>query len=298
MKNLWYSFWFAPIDVRQYAALRILFGGLSGGYFLQLAPLLPEQLSRTGWLGSIMQIASHNGGSWSLFFLAPRQYPGLFAAMVMVIGMVSAFTLMIGWHSKLSAITTWLVWVSVWNRNPLILDGDDAVLKIMSFYLLLSPCGNTWSVDGVRKPLPQFAAIWPLRLVQFQVALIYFVSGWVKFHSTEWNEGTVLQYIVIHPQYSRWDGWGLIGSSFTRWLMGVIADVIRWWEVLFAILLLNPVTRKICISTGIVFHIGLLMTMNLRGFPLVMLSLYPSLLPNATFMELEQGLKKLVGKIQ
>lgn len=298
MKNLWQNFWFARIDVRQYAALRILYGGLSGWYFMQLWPLLPEQLSRTGWLGAITQIASQNGGSWSLFFLSPEQYPELFAAMVMVIGMVSAFTLMIGWHSKLSAITTWLVWVSVWNRNPLILDGDDAVLKIMCFYLLLSPCGNAWSVDSSRKPLPQFAAIWPLRLVQFQVALIYFVSGWVKFHSTEWEEGTVLQYVVIHPQYSRWDGWGLIGSSFVRWLMGVIADVIRWWEVLFPVFLFHPLSRKICIAIGILFHLGLVMTMNLRWFPLVILALYPALLQNTTFLEVEQHIKKLVGKIQ
>jgi len=23
---------------------------------------------------------------------------------------------------------TWLVWVSLWNRNPLLLDGDDGVI--------------------------------------------------------------------------------------------------------------------------------------------------------------------------
>jgi hypothetical protein len=43
---------------------------------------------------------------------------------------------------------------------------------------------------------------------------------------------------------------------------------------------------------GILFHTGLLLTMNLRWFPVIMLSLYPALISNSSFSRLEQKLLK------
>jgi len=66
-KGMWDNFWFRSIDARQYAALRIAFGGLSAVYLLGLLPFLETQFSGLGWLGNVRQIAIQNGGSWSLF---------------------------------------------------------------------------------------------------------------------------------------------------------------------------------------------------------------------------------------
>jgi hypothetical protein len=219
MSELWDRFWFTQIDARQYAALRILFGGLSVIYFLGLLPYLETQFSQTGWLGQIQQIAIQNGGSWSLFFIASGVHAVTLAYAIISVGGIAALLLMLGWHSRLMACITWVVWVSLWNRNPLLLDGDDALLKLMCFYLMLSPCGNCWSVDAALQKLPQRVVIWPLRLMQFQIALLYFVSGWVKFHSPEWLDGSIINYMLIHPHYSRWDGWAIINSAWlAHWL--------------------------------------------------------------------------------
>jgi len=207
-----------------------------------------------------------------------------------MVGIVAAFLLMIGWKSRLTACITWLVWVSLWNRNPLLLDGDDAVLKVMCFYLMLSSCGNCWSIDACFHKMPHQVAVWPLRLIQFQIALIYFVSGWVKFQSPEWLDGTIMQYVLIHPQYSRWDGWIFIDKPLINVFLAGLAGFIRWWELLFPFLLLNAYSRKISILIGILFHLGLLLTMNLRWFPVIMLSLYPALLSNDIFIGLQEKL--------
>ncbi len=216
MQNAWHTLWFKLIDARQYAALRILFGGLSCLYFLNLLPYIDSQFSRLGWLGDIQQIANQNGGSWSLFFISvDSSHLTISAYAILSLGIVAAFLMMIGWQSRWTCFSTWLIWVSLWNRNPLILDGDDAILKLMCFYLMLSPCGNCWSVDAYLHKTPARVAVWPLRLIQFQIALLYFVSGWVKFHSVEWENGTIMQYVLIHPEYSRWNGWLLIDYSLT-----------------------------------------------------------------------------------
>ena len=287
---MWDQFCLKSIDARQYAALRIAFGGLSVVYLLGLLPYVEAQFSGLGWLRDIQQIAVQNGGSWSLFFIQAGAQATTLAYAIVWMGIIAAFMLMIGWQSRLAAFITWLVWVSLWNRNPLLLDGDDAILKLMSFYLMLSSCGNFWSVDACLQIKPQQVSVWPLRLIQFQIALIYFVSGWVKFHSPEWLDGTIMQYVLIHPQYSRWDGWGLIDNPLLSGVLVTLAGFIRWWELLFPFLLINARSRKIILLIGILFHAGLLLTMNLRWFPVIMLSLYLALLSNSSFIRLEEKL--------
>jgi len=172
MQGAWDRFWFRLIDARQYAAIRIAFGGLSGIYFIQFLPYVETQFSGSGWLGGIQQIAIQNGGSWSLFFIQANEHATTLAYAIVIVGIIAAFLLMIGWQSRINAFIAWLVWVSLWNRNPLLLDGDDAILKLMCFYLMLSPCGNCWSADAYLHKKSDQVAIWPLRLIQFQVALI------------------------------------------------------------------------------------------------------------------------------
>jgi uncharacterized membrane protein YphA (DoxX/SURF4 family) len=285
--TFWNRFWFKSVDARQFAALRIIFGILSCIYFVGFLPYVESQFSTTGWLGNLRQIAVQNGGSWSYFFIQAFDYAELYANAIVVVGIVSAFLMAIGWHSCVATSLTWLVWVSLWNRNPLLMDGDDAVLKLMCFYLLLSPCANCWAIDAYFNKKPMFVCIWPLRLIQFQVALIYLVSGWVKFHSQEWEDGTIIQYIMVHPQYSRWDGWAIINLPFSKEIFAGLAWFIRWWELFFPVLLVIPHTRKLNIFIGILFHLGLLFTMNLRWFAVIMLSLYLTLIPNSCFSRFE-----------
>jgi uncharacterized membrane protein YphA (DoxX/SURF4 family) len=158
----------------------------------------------------------------------------------------------------------------------------------MAFYLMISPCGNCWSVDACLHKKLQQVAVWPLRLMQFQIALIYFVSGWVKFQSPEWLDGTIMQYVLIHPQYSQWNGWVIIDNPLITGLLAALSSFIRWWELLFPFLLINTYSRKISLLIGILFHLGLLLTLNLRWFPIIMLSLYPALLSNSSFRRLER----------
>ena len=294
MPTAWDKFWFKTVDARQFAALRMAFGGMSLVYFLGLLPYVETQFSGAGWLGDTRQIATQNGGSWSLFFIPAGDKAIVLAYAVVMLGMLSALLMTIGWRSRLAAAVTWLVWVSLWNRNPLLLDGDDAVLKLMCFYLMLSLCGNCWSVDAYFRDKPQYVAVWPLRLMQFQVGLLYFVSGWVKFHSQEWLDGTILQYVLIHPQYSRWDGWWLLDYPLITKLLAGLAWFIRWWELLFPILLLSPYTRKLNLVIGILFHIGLLLTLNLRWFAIIMLALYLALVSNAYFNRIENWLVQVL----
>lgn len=286
MQKRWDAVWYKPIDVRQYAVLRIAFGYLSAVYLLQLLPFVTAHFSGAGWLGDIQTQSVLNWGSGSLFNLPAGRYAVPYSYGLFMVGISSAIMVMIGWKTRIATFVTWVVMVSLWNRNPLLLDGDDAVLKVMLFYLLLSPCANALSVDARHSQKPQMAPVWPLRLIQFQIALIYFVSGWVKFHSTEWLDGTILQYVLSHPHYSRFNFSALFDSRFFIGLLAWVAIFIRWWELLFPVLILHRYLRRLSIFIGLLFHVGLLVFMNLRWFPIIMIALYPALLSADEFKRL------------
>jgi hypothetical protein len=118
----------------------------------------------------------------------------------------------------------------------------------------------------------------------------------VKFHSAEWNDGAVMQLALIHPHYSRWDGWFILENPYFRSVLAILAQLIRWWELLFPLLLLSRLTRNISLAFGVTFHLGLFLTMNLRWFPWVMLALYPALIPAGSFPRYADKLQKLIAK--
>ena len=182
LRNRCHRFLFQKIDPRQYAALRIGLGISITVYWLNLLPLYPLHFGPDGWLESTRSLDLYNSGNWSLLFLLDSDAASnIFWCLSIICS--SAFTL--GFLSKISGWASLIMLISLWNRNPLLLDGDDAVLRVMLFYLLFSPCGRAWSIDNALRPVRNAAEIWPLRLIQMQLAFIYLVSGWVKFHSPE-----------------------------------------------------------------------------------------------------------------
>lgn len=280
LRTHWTQFFFRSIEPTQYATLRIGLGFLILIYLLELLRFYTLHFSPEGWLGSRQDLFLDNSGSWSILFLVDSE-TAAYLLFLSAIGCSIAFTL--GYKTSLSGWCTLIALVSLWNRNPLILDGDDAVLRIMLFYLLLSPCGSALSIDSRFSQQTKKAEIWPLRLIQLQLAFIYFVSGWVKFYSPQWDNGTVLQYVLVHPEYSRWDFSQLLIYPFFLYCLNAIAFSIKWWELLFPILLIHRKTRFLCLSVGVTFHLGLFAFMNLRWFSWIMLTCYLAFIPNRYF---------------
>lgn len=271
---------FKTIDVRQLAILRIGLGILVAINLLELLPHSVFHFSDAGWLGEARDLKLDNCGSWSILFLLNG---ALQTQVFFIFSLIFAIGFTIGYKTRLCAWVTFVVLASIWNRNPLILDGDDAVLRIMMFYLAISPCGNALSVDAAHNDLTLEVEAWPLRLIQFQFAFIYFVSGWVKFHSEQWMNGTILQYVLIHPEYSRWDFTAILDNPTVILALDLISRAVRWWELAFPVLLLHPYSRMLAILIGVTFHLGLIFLMNLRWFSYIMIVLYVSLINNEYF---------------
>src|SRR5690349_22194302 len=106
----------------------------------------------------------------------------------MLIGIVvlvlAALALLVGWHSRLAAVVVFIVILSFERRAPLAFNSGDALVRIEALFLAISPCGAALSLDQRRTTGPFWSAQtrpnWPIRLLQVQLSLIYIAAAQVK----------------------------------------------------------------------------------------------------------------------
>jgi hypothetical protein len=152
------------------------------------------------------------------------------------------------------------------------------------FCLIWAECGTVWSLDAWlarrralehRDEAPPMTSIASLRLVRFQVAMIYLSSGCWKLLDAHWRDGSALHYILNENLYRRFphglpvalDGLATAATYFTL-----------SWEMAFAAMALWRPTRRLALIAGVLIHAGMLATMEVGPFSWVMLASYVAFL--------------------
>ncbi|MFI7103822.1 HTTM domain-containing protein [Streptomyces sp. NPDC050161] len=69
---------------------------------------------------------------------------------VYLLAIVSAALLMVGWRTRTMSVLFMIGVLSLQNRSIFIGDGGDNVIHLMSMYLVLTRCGQVWSLDARR----------------------------------------------------------------------------------------------------------------------------------------------------
>ncbi|MFI1157157.1 HTTM domain-containing protein [Streptomyces sioyaensis] len=69
---------------------------------------------------------------------------------VYLLAVVSAALLMLGWRTRTMSVLFMVGVLSLQNRSIFIGDGGDNVIHLMSMYLVLTRCGQIWSLDARR----------------------------------------------------------------------------------------------------------------------------------------------------
>lgn len=282
-------FFFAEIDVRQLAALRIASSAIALATLIGLWGEAQYFLSYDGTFAP--QFASPHSPSWSvLSYFNIGNAAGL--DLFFSLSIFSCLLFMFGMGTRISAFLTFVALVSCFTRNPHMTYGGDVVLKILVFYLALSPCGRAWSLDSIilrNRIGSKSVEAWPLRLIQFHIALLYFMAGWGKLHYVEWIQGTAIASILSNPHYSFfWEFFRKWNASDFSGLLAIPTWIVAFFEVFFPVLIIYPKSRPIAIAIGLVLHLSITVLMKLYLFGPVMLTAYLALLPNPWFSKLER----------
>jgi hypothetical protein len=273
----WDWFWFQPVESSTFALYRIAVGTLTLSWTLALAPSLYAFYSPDGILPSYPEYTGSL--AWGLL----EYFPGSAAVTLFYFLMLLAsICVLVGFATRLSAVVLFICLVSFAHRNPWVLNSGDLLVQLLVFYLLLMPAGVALSVDRWLKPNQPFwefprRAIWPLRLVQVQVSMLYIVAVWDKVRGTTWNDGTAVSYAMRIGDLSRFPVPGFISDSL------IISNLLTFGtlalELSLGILVWNRVLRPWVLLLGVSLHLGIDYSVRVGFFSWAILVAYIAFIP-------------------
>ena len=196
-----------------------------------------------------------------------------FFALTAVLSILTA----IGLFTRFSAFALAICLVSLNHRDSSILHGGDTVMRVFSCYLAVSPCGRACSLDRLfrlrrgEEEGPVEAPVYGQRLVQFNLALIYFSTVWAKLGGVHWRDGTATWYPARLAEFFRFPVPHVFNDLpfvyLTTW--GTVATEFSLGTLVF----FRP-ARKYVLLAGVLLHGAIEYTMNIPLFSFLMVSGY------------------------
>jgi hypothetical protein len=220
---------------------------------------------------------------WSGFFGLFDHVYGRAFDVAYLAAILAGFALMLGVFSRISAVATLLLWMSLYVTNPFVGSGGDAVLRMVLLYLCFTDSGRIWSVDArraqgreARKPFvpPWMSATLhnlALVLIIHQVVMVYVGSAFWKLQGPLWKDGTAVYFPLQTEAFSPWGDllqplitWApfVVGGSYTALVV----------QLFFPVLLLYRPSRFLALIMITGMHLGIGLLMGILYFSLVMIA--------------------------
>ena len=272
LKNLY------GLDVRALSLMRI---GIALILLLDLCIRASSLTAHYTELGAIpfnaLELSFWKAGYFSLFQFCDTYAFAL--AVFILTGIVYLFLLM-GYKTRLFTFLSWLLLTSLQNRNTLILQGGDDLLRLILFWGIFLPWGNFYSVDSRR--IHSTRKVLSVATLGYVILLfsVYFFTGLLK-SGAEWNnEGTALYYALSLDQMTWPLGKMLLSHTST---LKIITMAVRWFEILGPFLLFIPYKNarfRLLFVLGVaLLQIGISLTLFVGLFYLIGLITLIGLLP-------------------
>ncbi|MGB7084756.1 MAG: hypothetical protein WBD47_04330, partial [Phormidesmis sp.] len=132
------------LDVRSLALLRI---GLALVILTDLATRFGDLTAHYSDFGVLPRAVLNDGilkpGYWSLHMLSGQP---IFQGLLFLAAAVAAIAMLFGYRSRWAVIASWILLISMHNRNPLLIFAADDVLRAVMFWAMFLPLGAAYSV--------------------------------------------------------------------------------------------------------------------------------------------------------
>jgi uncharacterized membrane protein YphA (DoxX/SURF4 family) len=293
--SFWTRFWHQPVRAERLALMRILLGvALLTDQLFQYLPNLMEFFGYTGVAPRGLHDAYQlRHWRWTVLLFHHDDPATLYSFFFAWVGVTLAWTL--GLCTRLANVLVWLGTMCWINRNPNILNGGDDTLQVGLFLLMLSPCGKALSLDAwLRRRRtgddgPAYTPPWSLRLIQIQLCVIYLTTGFVKllgeghidtdtgWPAGTWWDGSSIHYVLNYTTMSRWS---FAQLPLPLWLTAAMTYTCVWWETLFSLLVLCRWTRPWTLLFGLLFHLGIWLTIEVGWFSFYTMAYYGVWVPD------------------
>jgi predicted DCC family thiol-disulfide oxidoreductase YuxK len=239
------------------------------------------------------------------YFTAPWQWVAFHALFLLC-----AAALMVGWR------TSWVKWivlvgqVSYDYRTPIIFYGVDKILACLLIVMCVAPIGRAISLDRVRAvrtaklekldaTVPPYSSPWAgacIRLMQIQMAVLFFYSAVGKLRGDDWWDGDALWVVfTIGEHYSR-AILDVLASHYWLVNLGTYSTVII--EIAFPFLIWQRRTRPYLLAAAIFLHFQFAVLMGLFYFSFVMVMGHMSFVRPEWLARLGEAWKRKMGDME
>jgi Vitamin K-dependent gamma-carboxylase len=176
----------------------------------------------------------------------------------------------VGYRTRLFSVLSWLMVMSFDERNLVLLDGGDGVMRLSLFWMMWADCGAAYSLDvrWLRRSSDGRAPALPLRVLQGQIMFVYAMASITKTGG-QWHDGTALYHALQLSDWARPLGTWMLDHPDFLW---VLTKSTVYLEAGFSILMVIPLwpVRAFGIVTILGLHAGILATMRVGLFSTIM----------------------------
>jgi hypothetical protein len=276
LAKTWNDFLFRPVPAYPLGLFRI---ALAAVILLDLALLFPDTLvwySEHGPVPIATAVRMSCGHHLDLLAYLPASdlvtelFFGFFAFVTLL--------LLVGFHTRTASVLVWICVATMHHRNLYILNSGDTLMRNLSLLLIFAPADKAFSVDrylrrcrGIEPPgEPQMAA-WPLRLLRFQLCVMYLMTvGW-KLMGPLWVDGTAVYFTSRLLEFQRFPVpeflHSLWAAKFLTW------STLAVELALGALIWMRPLKYPVLLA-GAMLHLGLEYTMIVPVFQWMVLASY------------------------
>lgn len=280
LQDAWSRLWFQSAPTTPLDIARIGIGVALLQHYAFATPYLLTFWGDSGWMPPEL-LAAENLPPWQqsifFYFTAPWQwfaFHGLFLAC--------CAALALGWR------TAWVKWIvligqiSYDYRNPVLTYGVDGILTSLLLIMCFAPTGRALSLDRVRavrrakrKDLnarpPQYTSEWAFactRLMQIQMAVLFFYSAANKLKGDDWWNGDAIWLVFTDHYYFNETIIAFLAAHY--WLVNVATYGTVVIEIAFPFLIWQRATRPYLLVAALFLHLQFFVWMYLHFFSWVM----------------------------
>ncbi len=278
------------IDLRALAAMRIGIGLILVFDLASRAVHFSESYADSGPVPRALL------DSWMTETIAPfHLWSGdvRYQAVLHGLSFVFAWMLLLGVRTRLAAVASWLLLVSLQVRNPFLLNFGDEILRVCLFWALFLPLGRVWSFDARRAVRPAARVVLSIAsaALLLQVCFVYFFTALLKTGPSWHGEGTAVYYTLHYDSIARplaaWMRQQVPITQFITWATLVL-------EYVGPFLLLTPLwpVRLLAALGFVSLHAGIAASLNLGIFPFIDFVALLPFLPSPVWDRLESLVRR------
>ncbi|WP_052554252.1 hypothetical protein [Enhygromyxa salina] len=258
----------APWSVEVYRGFRLVFGLYLLVHFAHLMPWAAELFSNQG----VLPDASLSPYVRALPNILGWYDAPWFCVAWVGLGAVLSAMLALGRGDRWAALLLWVIWASLFGRNPLISNPGLPYVGLLLIVHALTPSAGALGQPRPARwamPMSLYAVVWIL------MAVGYSYSGLIKLGSPSWIDGSALTHVLAGP-LARSGGLGALLLGLPQPLLRALTWGALGLELGFVVVASSSRARPYVWAAGLLMHLSLMFLVDFvdLSFGMVMLHLF------------------------